>query len=86
MKHAKRVFAATAAAAVMAVAPTSALGHDADAPGKKIKSACGVSFGKLVSGGKKSGEAFHQNYAGGAKALSDDAILAAHGCNVNNNN
>ncbi|HEX6229414.1 MAG TPA: hypothetical protein VFZ41_08155 [Solirubrobacterales bacterium] len=85
MKHAKRIVAAAAAAAVMAIAPANALGHNADAPGKKIKSACGMSFGQLVSGGKKTGTAFHTNYAGGAKAFSQDATLAAHGCNVNNN-
>lgn len=78
----KTLIAAAAAAAVMATAPASALGN-ADAPGQKIKSSCGASFGQLVSGGKKAGDSFHTNYAGGAKAFSDDAILAAHGCNVN---
>jgi hypothetical protein len=79
----KKMLAAVAAAAVMAIAPASALGKNADAPGQKIKDACGVSFGQLVSAGKKSGTSFHSNYAGGAKAFSDDAILAAHGCTVN---
>jgi hypothetical protein len=79
----KKLIAAAAAAAVMAIAPASALGNHTDAPGQKIKDACGVSFGQLVSGGKKAGTSFHTNYAGGAKAFSDDAILAAHGCTVN---
>ena len=79
----KKMLAALAAAAVMVVAPASALGKNADAPGQKIKAACGVSFGHLVSAGKKSGTSFHSNYAGGAKAFSDDAVLAAHGCTVN---
>ena len=78
----KKVIAAATAAALMAIAPTAALGSSADAPGKKIKNACGVNFGQLVSGGKKAGTSFHTNYAGGAKAFSADAILAAHGCSV----
>jgi hypothetical protein len=34
----------------------------------------------LVAGGKSTGTAAHYSYAGGAKAFSDPAILAAHGC------
>ena len=79
----KKLIAACAAAAVMAIAPASALGKNVDAPGWKIKNACGKSFGQLVSGGKKDGTSFHTNYRGGAKAFSADAILAAHGCTVN---
>ena len=47
----KKLIAACAAAAVMAIAPASALGKNVDAPGWKIKNACGKSFGQLVSGG-----------------------------------
>ena len=36
--------------------------------------------GQLISGAKSSGSATHSNYAGGAHAFSDPAILAAHGC------
>jgi hypothetical protein len=50
------------------------------APGQDVKRACGASFGELVSAGKSSSSAAHMNYAGGAKAFSDPAILAAHGC------
>ena len=51
------------------------------APGQDIKTACGgASFGQLVSGAKSSGTAAHSNYAGGANAFSNPAILAAHGC------
>ena len=50
------------------------------APGADIKDACGVSFGQLVSSAKSSGTAAHRNYAGGAAAFADPAILAAHGC------
>lgn len=50
------------------------------APGHDIKEACGASFGALVSSAKSSGTAAHSNYAGGAAAFADPAILAAHGC------
>jgi hypothetical protein len=50
------------------------------APGTDIKEACGASFGALVSSAKSSGTAAHGNYAGGAAAFADPAILAAHGC------
>ena len=50
------------------------------APGHDIKEACGASFGALVSSAKSSGTAAHGNYAGGAAAFADPAILAAHGC------
>jgi hypothetical protein len=76
----KKLIAAATAAAVMAIAPGTALGSNADAPGQKVANACGASFGQLVSGGKESGSSFHSNYAGGANAFSADAILAAHGC------
>jgi hypothetical protein len=60
----------------LAIAPGAALA----APGTDIQAACGASFGALISGAKSSGTAAHSNYAGGAKAFSDPAILAAHGC------
>jgi hypothetical protein len=50
------------------------------APGQDIETACGLSFGRLISATKSSGTAAHSNYAGGANAFSDPAILAAHGC------
>lgn len=50
------------------------------APGTDIKAACGASFGQLISAAKSTGTAFHSNYAGGAAAFADPAILAAHGC------
>ena len=50
------------------------------APGQDIKAACGASFGQLISAAKSTGTAVHSNYAGGANAFSDPAILAAHGC------
>ena len=67
---------ATAVAATLLVLPAAA----GAAPGQDIKAACGASFGQLVSAGKSSGAAAHANYAGGANAFSDPAILAAHGC------
>jgi hypothetical protein len=71
----KRI-ATAAAAAVILVLPTAA----GAAPGQDIRAACGASFGQLVSVGKSSGAAAHSNYAGGARAFSNPAILAAHGC------
>jgi len=56
------------------------MGTASAAPGADIKAACGASFGQLISGAKSTGTAFHSNYAGGAKAFADPAILAAHGC------
>ena len=50
------------------------------APGLTINQQCGASFGELVSGGKSAGAAVHMSYAGGARAFSHPAILAAHGC------
>ena len=50
------------------------------APGADIQEACGASFGALISAGKSGGTATHANYAGGAAAFADPAILAAHGC------
>jgi hypothetical protein len=71
----KKIAVALSAAALLAM-PAAA----SAAPGQDIKDACGASFGQLVSAGKSSGDAAHQNYAGGANAFSDPAILAAHGC------
>lgn len=71
----KKIAVAFGAAALLAIPATASA-----APGKDIKDACGASFGQLVSAGKSSGDAAHQNYAGGANAFSDPAILAAHGC------
>jgi hypothetical protein len=71
----KRI-AATAVAASLLAFPAVA----GSAPGHDIKAACGASFGQLVSAGKSSGTAAHANYAGGANAFSDPAILTAHGC------
>lgn len=71
----KRIAFVISAAALIAIPATASA-----APGQDIKAACGVSFGQLVSAGKSSGDAAHQNYAGGANAFSDPAILAAHGC------
>ena len=76
----KNLIAVATAATVMAIAPATALASGADAPGQKIATACGASFGQLVSGAKRNGSSFHTNYAGGANAFSADAILAAHGC------
>jgi len=50
------------------------------APGADIKDACGASFGTLISEARSTGTAAHGNYAGGAAAFSNPAILAAHGC------
>ena len=71
----KKTAVAFSAAALLAIPATASA-----APGQDIKDACGASFGQLVSAGKSSGDAAHQNYAGGANAFSDPAILAAHGC------
>jgi hypothetical protein len=71
----KKIAVAFSAAALLAIPATASA-----APGPDIKDACGASFGQLVSAGKSSGDAAHQNYAGGANAFSDPAILAAHGC------
>lgn len=71
----KRIAMTVCAAAVLLL-PAAA----GAAPGQDIKAACGLSFGHLISGAKSSGTAAHSNYAGGANAFSDPAILAAHGC------
>jgi hypothetical protein len=71
----KRIAAVACSAALLAL-PAAA----GAAPGQDIKAACGLSFGQLISGAKSSGTAAHSNYAGGANAFSDPAILAAHGC------
>jgi hypothetical protein len=71
----KRI-AATTVAAVLLALPAAA----GAAPGQDIKQACGASFGQLISAAKSTGTAVHGNYAGGANAFSDPAILAAHGC------
>jgi hypothetical protein len=65
------------AVAAMRLALPSAAGA---APGQDIQAACGASFGQLISASKSSGTAAHANYAGGANAFSNPAILAAHGC------
>ena len=72
----KKCLSAAIAAAALAIAPGAAIA----APGADIQSACGASYGALISGAKSSGTAAHSNYAGGANAFSDPAILAAHGC------
>jgi len=71
----KRIATAAAAAVILALPAVAGA-----APGQDIKTACGASFGQLVSAGKSSGAAAHSNYAGGANAFSNPAILAAHGC------
>ncbi len=50
------------------------------APGTHIKQACGATFGQLISAAKSTGTAAHGNYAGGAAAFADPALLSAHGC------
>jgi hypothetical protein len=72
----KKVITAAVATAALAITPAAAFA----APGTDIQSACGASFGTLISGAKSSGTAVHSNYAGGANAFSNPAILAAHGC------
>jgi hypothetical protein len=72
----RRKFAAAVCATALLAVPTAA----GAAPGQDIKAACGLNFGQLISGAKSSGAAAHANYAGGANAFSDPAILAAHGC------
>lgn len=57
-----------------------AAGPASAAPGYDIKEACGASFGQLIGPAKSSGSAAHMNYAGGAAAFANPAILAAHGC------
>lgn len=71
----KKIAAVVLSAAVLAL-PAAA----GAAPGQDIKSACGLSFGQLISAAKSSGGGAHSNYAGGANVFSDPAILAAHGC------
>jgi hypothetical protein len=56
------------------------MGSASAAPGTDINGACGATFGQLISGAKSTGTAFRGNYAGGAHAFADPAILAAHGC------
>jgi len=71
----KRIIAAAVAASCLAL-PTAA----GAAPGQDIEAACGANFGQLISAAKSGGTAAHSNYAGGANAFSNPAILAAHGC------
>jgi hypothetical protein len=71
----KRIVAMAAAVSLLAL-PLAA----GAAPGQDIKAACGASFGQLISAAKSTGTTVHSNYAGGANAFSDPAILAAHGC------
>ncbi len=74
----KRMILMTASAMLM----LGLTGTAQAAPGADIKEACGASFGALVSSPKPSGTSAHWNYAGGANAFSNPAILAAHGCTV----
>ena len=71
----RALVAATIVAASLGVAGTASA-----VPGTDIKNACGATFGQLISGAKSTGTAVHGNYAGGAAAFADPAILAAHGC------
>lgn len=75
----RRLFVSACVLGALALPATAGAGN---APGQTIQDSCGVSFGALVSAGKSSGSAAHQNYAGGARAFSAPAILAAHGCAV----
>jgi len=68
--------AATVCFAVLLAVPTAA----GAAPGQDIQAACGANFGQLISGAKSGGTSAHSNYAGGANAFNNPAILAAHGC------
>lgn len=61
-------------------ASLASTGTASAAPGRDIKAACGASFGQLIAAATSTGSAFHGNYAGGAAAFADPAILAAHGC------
>ena len=45
----KRVIAATAAAAVMVIAPASAFADKSSAPGQMIKNSCGANYGQITS-------------------------------------
>ena len=72
----RKKIAATLSAAALLALPAAA----GAAPGQDIKAACGLTFGQLISGAKSNGTAAHSNYAGGANAFSNPAILAAHGC------
>jgi len=75
MKKIRFMFAVAVVSMTIGVAvPASA------APGSDIKNACGASFGQLISSARSTGTAVHGNYAGGAAAFADPAILAAHGC------
>ena len=75
MKKIQFMFAVVAVSLTIGAAvPASA------APGADIKNACGASFGQLISSARSTGAAVHGNYAGGAAAFADPAILAAHGC------
>lgn len=67
-------------ALTVVAASVGMMGSALAAPGSAIKAACGASFGQLVSGAKSTGTAVHGNYAGGAGAFANPAILAAHGC------
>ena len=77
----KKVIAAATAAAVMAIAPATALGNSADAPGQKIENARGVSFGQLVSGGKKAGTQPHE-LRRRCEGIQRRCHPAAHGCSA----
>lgn len=66
--------------AVSALLLVSGAGVASAGPGSAIKDACGVPFGQLIGPAKAGGSSAHVNYAGGAAAFADPAILAAHGC------
>jgi len=82
----RKVIAATAAAAVMALAPASAFAGKDTAPGQVIKTACdGASYGQVVSSltpGFSQGQ--HAKAAGlkpGAYSfVNTEGSLAIHGC------
>lgn len=71
-----KTFLTTALAVAALAAPSLA---SAQAPGQAIKSACGASFGQIVSSFEP-GLPLGQHAHGGAAAFADPAVLAAHGC------
>lgn len=84
----KRVIAATAAAAVMAIAPASAFAGKGSAPGQVIKDSCGANYGQIVSSlTPEFNQGQHAKGAGlkpGANSfVNTPGSLAIHGCNGN---
>ncbi len=78
---ARRILVAVGSAVVFTTSFAGVAAADtAGAPGAAIRSACGASFGQLIGPARSSGTAVHGNYAGGAAAFSDPAVLQAHGC------